>query len=67
MIDESKELPEDMYRFVMDELRKKDSKGKLVSPDSVVAKVRDVIQNHIEHRTQVTKATWEGYLKTYKS
>ena len=58
MIDESKELPEDMYRFVMDELRKVDANGKRVTPDSVVAKVREVIVNHIEHRTQVTKATW---------
>ena len=58
-VDKTKELPESMYKFVMDELRKTDANGKQVTPDSVVAKIREVIQNHIEHRTQVTKATWK--------
>ena len=59
MIDESKELPKNMYRFIMDEMNKRDENGKPLSVPKIVENVREVIENHIEHRTQVTKATWK--------
>ena len=65
-LDNTKELPEDMYRFIMDEMEKKDENGKPLSANTIIATVRTVIQNHIEHRTSVTKETWESLVANYK-
>ena len=67
MIDKSKELPEDMYQFIIDEMNKRDENGKPLSAPKIVATITEVIKNHIEHRTQVSRDTWEELTKKYKS
>ena len=58
-VDKSKEIPDDLYKFVMDEMNKRDANGKPPSPPEIVKMIKEITLNHIEHRTQVTKATWK--------